>query len=409
MNDKLIIQKLGPIKHLEIEPRPLTILIGEQASGKSLAAQVLYFFRGLKTHLAKVYTDELAAHRRGEDLAVSMALSRLRGVSIEYFANGTATLQYRCRGSQKERLANWQLRIDPVSLMPRVLKELRNQIRQWFSLWGEDKDSLKEVADVRQIFIPTERSLVTRFAGSPHLLYAESHPEPLRQLATLLEPTQIARIFRSFIEGAAEEVPESKTDPWTAFGWLTDCERKALGGEAVPEFSGRVPHWEWRLDQAGDGEALPMSATSSGQMETWPFFAIARCYGALSRRSLDFYFEEPETHLHPSAQVEVMKAVAYLINRKAHSFFITTHSPYLLYVVNNMIQRHVSFKGKIPEGEERWLDPSKVAAYRLRQTAEPAVQDIVDRNDTQLIDAEELESVANELGGEFNKLLYGME
>jgi hypothetical protein len=57
--EKLIIDKLGPIKHLEIEPRPLTILIGEQASGKSLAAQVLYFFRGLRLHSAKYSISQI--------------------------------------------------------------------------------------------------------------------------------------------------------------------------------------------------------------------------------------------------------------------------------------------------------------------------------------------------------------
>jgi len=142
-------------------------------------------------------------------------------------------------------------------------------------------------------------------------------------------------------------------------------------------------------------------------MEAWPFFGIAATLGA-QQMWLDFYFEEPETHVHPRAQVEIMKAIAYLINNREHSFFITTHSPYLLYVVNNMIQRFVSCPSSPPEGEE-WLDPDMVAAYRLRQTPEPAVQDIMDRKDTRLIDAEELESVANDLGGEFNELLYGME
>lgn len=56
--ETLILEKLGPIKKLEIEPRPFTLLIGEQASGKSLVAEALYLFRGLEAHIARIYSLE---------------------------------------------------------------------------------------------------------------------------------------------------------------------------------------------------------------------------------------------------------------------------------------------------------------------------------------------------------------
>ncbi len=117
------------------------------------------------------------------------------------------------------------------------------------------------------------------------------------------------------------------------------------------------------------------------------FFAIASRYGT-DEIPRHFFFEEPETHLHPAAQVEVMKVIAFLVNI-GHSFVVTTHSPYILYVVNNMIQRFISLKEVIPEGEHRWLNPDKVAAYRLKQHADEGFQDVMDRGDTDLIDAQE--------------------
>jgi hypothetical protein len=142
-------------------------------------------------------------------------------------------------------------------------------------------------------------------------------------------------------------------------------------------------------------------------MEAWPFFAIAAKFGTGERTS-DFYFEEPETHLHPSAQVAVMEVIVALVHL-GHSFVVTTHSPYILYVLDNMLQRFLSLKGDILANEHRWLDPETVAAYRLGRRPEDGFQDIMDRGDTNLIDAHELERVANELGGEFDKLLYGAE
>ena len=64
MAETLKIKGLGPIRSLTIKPRGLTVLIGEPASGKSLAAQVLYFFRTLESELARRF-DPDASHARG--------------------------------------------------------------------------------------------------------------------------------------------------------------------------------------------------------------------------------------------------------------------------------------------------------------------------------------------------------
>lgn len=43
-----------------------------------------------------------------------------------------------------------------------------------------------------------------------------------------------------------------------------------------------------------------------------------------------FAFEEPETHLHPSAQLEIYKAIKILSENPNHQVIITTHSPYIV-------------------------------------------------------------------------------
>ena len=45
MSEKLIIRNFSPIKEAHIELRDLTVFVGPQATGKSLAAQSLYFLR----------------------------------------------------------------------------------------------------------------------------------------------------------------------------------------------------------------------------------------------------------------------------------------------------------------------------------------------------------------------------
>ena len=87
-----------------------------------------------------------------------------------------------------------------------------------------------------------------------------------------------------------------------------------------------------------------------------------------------------------------------------HSFVVTTHSPFIGYVVDNMIQRYISHKGKVPK-DQIALNPDDVAAYRLRQRPEDPPEDIMDRKDTKLLKLDELEQVADELGKEFDELM----
>jgi hypothetical protein len=396
--ESLTIEKLGPIAGtVTVEPRPLTILIGEQASGKSLVAQVLYFFRALPGLLSRVYTPELVAERKWHDKAVRTLLDNLRGVPFGYFAQGTATLRY------QQGRKNWQISVYQTNRVAHADRGLVSQMNKWVLEWSGEKQALGRAWISNQLFIPTERSVFTRLAGqAPTVLYAEHQPQPLRHFAEFLEAARAIyqQVYRrkrlpeqlKFVPDRASEITD----------FVLQRQKDALAGEAyVPARGPKV--WKWRVKKGGRLTAIPIEATASGQMEAWPFFVIAATFGAFGK-NMDFYFEEPETHLHPRAQVEVMKTIAYLVNQ-GQRFVVTTHSPFLLYVVNNLIQRFlVAEQGKTkPSGLT--LNPNDVAAYRLGQPTE----EILDRGGTNLLRLDELERVADELGGEFDRLLEWME
>jgi predicted ATPase len=393
MGETLIIEKLGPIKRLEIKPRPLTIIIGEQASGKSLVAQLLYFFRGLESHLASIYNNELTRPKNWHASAIRGLLDDLRGVPFGHFAVGTASLHY----LDKSKQIDWKVNVKAKDLSTHPSRGLIDAMTQWVDLWEKDNAGLGKVEDW-QVYIPTERSMITRLSDTqPQVLYAPYQPLPLRRFASLL--TQ-ALSWRQRADNLQEDSSGRSHDQ------LRKCEERALAGHAV--YSVPTRKWQWSVVEGEFEKTLPITATSSGQMEAWPFFAVASRiarFGPLFLTSA--YFEEPETHLHPSAQVEVMRAIAYLVNR-GHSFVVTTHSPFIGYVIDNMMQRFISYKGDVPEGQVA-LNPDDVAAYRLRQDPEKPPEDIMDRENTKLLKLDELEGVADELEEEFDQLLDMME
>jgi hypothetical protein len=184
-NETLIIENLGPIKKLEIKPRPLTIIIGEQASGKSLVAQLLYFFRGLKSHLASIYNSELTRPENWHALAIKRLLDDLRGVPFDNFAAGIASLHYSTEFWDIPGV-RWNVKVEAKNGFVNPDKRLISALTDWVELWEKDKEALGR-AEGRQIFIPTERSMVTRLLDTqPQVLFAPYQPLPLRQFANTL-------------------------------------------------------------------------------------------------------------------------------------------------------------------------------------------------------------------------------
>jgi len=404
--ETLEIKKLGPIGKLTIHPKRLTILIGEQASGKSLVAQLLYFFRGLRSHVGRVYKPGLLDEEAWQAKTLRRILDGLRGVPFGYFANGTATLRYHPHKHGVER----QITVTHSNRACRPDKKLAAEMSQWARSWEDQPESLGKEREIAQVFIPTERSVFTRVSvGEPSVLYAHYQPDPLQRFADLLH--QALSVYPRAAEWDRLLALASQGDhvPWIrAWRFLLDCQQRALGGGAYVPPSG-PKKWKWRIGTEPKAIVLPIEATTSGQMEAWPFFAIAGVFATgylheAVNRYLNLYLEEPETHLHPRAQWEVMKAVVSLVWELDHSFVITTHSPFVTYCVNNMIQKFLSYKGQLPGGEVG-IDPNMVAAYRLKASPDRAPEDIMDREQTNLIKLDELDSVADEMGEEFERLL----
>jgi hypothetical protein len=362
---------------------------------------MLYFFRGLKSHVGRNYRPDIREGDKWEASALKDVADSLRGIPLGYFADGTAKLEYQRSAGAPATISKWAISVYRTNRRIAPNKPLKRALTQWTDEWESDKKALGETRSVGQIFIPTERSVFTRLAArEPSVLYAEYQPLQFREFASVLDKAYKMFHHIAKLRRAGHLKAPAVNSTVVALEFLLNSQHEALSGEAYVPSHG-PQEWKWRPGREGQ-VVLPIEATSSGQMEAWPFFAIAATFGVLSK-GLDFYFEEPETHLHPAAQVEVMRTIAFLVNL-GHRFVVTTHSPYVLYLLNNLIQTHLSYGGDVPEGTLA-MDPEKVCAFRLGKDQ----GEILDRAETSLVDASELEKVADELGGDFDRLMDLME
>ena len=165
----------------------------------------------------------------------------------------------------------------------------------------------------------------------------------------------------------------------------------------------------------GFNKSILLKNASSGQQESIRilqdlFLIIA------DGRPVMRIFEEPEAHLFPIAQKEIIELMALTLNStKDSSIIITTHSPYILSAINNLL-----FAGQVASkqpnkreatqavvNEKFWLQPEDVNAYSLGNSYTPNrkyFEDIFDK-ETGIIDQNYLDTVSELLGEEFYQLI----
>lgn len=121
----------------------------------------------------------------------------------------------------------------------------------------------------------------------------------------------------------------------------------------------------------------------------------------------NIFLEEPEQNLFPFTQRDLVKHLINLINKeRKHHLFITTHSPYILTSLNNLL-----YAGKVGElkgeavnkiiSENYWIQFAEIGAWFV---ADGRVSSILDK-EQEMIKAEAVDGVSSELNREFDQLM----
>jgi hypothetical protein len=400
MTEQLVIHNFGPIREAEIEIKDLTVFVGQQATGKSMAAQLLYFMRGLEsliTHPPDAFFDRKRARLvdQGEqnvpeaELPLRETLSGLEwwlGNSVSVYAASKTRLSWNPSIASQD--GGYEIQWDEKG--PRLNEALDRRVRGWFS-------------SKPQVYIPAGRAIYS-FLPPASALPLLSRSRPAIQwpgyILTFYETlgAAIKQLWQDQERGLQITVFEAVVD--------TGFARKRMDHI----FKGQLRYGPDSVSLQVGEQTLRSETIAAGQMEIWPFWAIlleTLRSGAFGNTRI--YFEEPEAHLHPGAQRHVMEIVAYLASKKGQ-FVITTHSPYILYTINTCLMAHkvLSAGRDLPPTvpSEAALRPDQVAAYRF--SADGEVHSIMD-TDVGLIDEDELDRVADELGAAFTSLQERME
>lgn len=152
-----------------------------------------------------------------------------------------------------------------------------------------------------------------------------------------------------------------------------------------------------------------LSNASSGQQESIRILQDL-CLLVLWETTFLRVFEEPEAHLFPMAQKHMIELLALVGNQnKENQIIITTHSPYVLSVFNNLLfakraaDKNPDIKNEIVEviPSEYWVDAQSVSVYALGKDENGNYCTSILDNKTGLISQNYLDTISEELGSEF--------
>jgi predicted ATPase len=442
---RIEIENFGAIKNAKIDIKKVLILIGEQASGKSTIAKLIYFFKSLREDLIsniRENTDSkfevefyhLIIEKFSDFFGSSFLLQESR---ITYFYNYKNNKNITLFVKDEKLKLNFSKNffsnefIKSQLEIKEVLKEIRNETSFWRKIFsgesGLNQRLLSLVNDVFEIYHNNSLYVVAgRMAtvGYSELLqryfFAETESrisENRRKRIASIDETLMIEFMQRVLEIKSELKLESIVSETISME-NSDSKKSILGLTEKMRPILRADY-NYKNDeefiQIQNNQIIQLRHASSGQQEV--IRILQDIFFVLEERGTKIFriIEEPEAHLFPIAQKQLIELMALMVNQSPdNQLIITTHSPYVLTSFNNLLyahktaERHVDSAQEVTQviSQDFWLDTTAFSAYAIGNTFDIQAgycEDIYDEK-TGLIQQNYLDTVSEMLGIEFQKL-----
>ncbi len=459
---KIIINNFGAIKYAEIEVKKILVLIGEQASGKSTIAKLIYFFKTIQEDLfSQIYRD-----KQNQYLDInSDILSPIQQKFYNFFGptnnlpDFEITFYYSFNENKFLKLSNDEnkkMKISPIDTFINekftiLASDIKFRLRQEYLninknrniqplIKEEEKikyaqqlyDLLNDLFQNKQrdlLFIVAGRSATVAYPSLFEKYFSQSIEINLKQNISidnyerssktldeiLLEKfiekfVRVKDIFKKFrnFEGLIESYSEN------------NIKEKLY---QVKNKIDKILKGEYRIDDLGEKilfnketeEYIYLSNTSSGQQESIRILQDI-FLNILDNTKVLRILEEPEAHLFPIAQKQLIELLALMVNHNDdNQLIITTHSPYVLTVFNNLlfanrvVEKNPSTQSEVAQiiPQDSWLSAKDFSAYSLGNQSvseDTNYCEPIFNQEKGTIQQNYLDTVSEILGGDFQAL-----
>lgn len=421
--EKIVINKLGPIKHCSLAINDFMVFTGPQASGKSTIAKSIFFFKNVKNLLLMQINKRFFGENDTMELSTkNRLLKEIRSnflqtfgttwcmdndMSMEYYYTDTIYIKICLKNDPispnyiwidfSEKLIEFLNAYDDIKID--VLTHARNN--------GDVKKNIDEFFGNSEeiIYIPAGRSMMTLFSSQLMFMYSVMNDDQKRSLdyCTQNYLERIMQLKPSFAS-SVQTLIKNKIE-------LTDLKINRENLQQCADLMKQILQGEYRnIDgeerlQVAEDRYIKINFASSGQQEAVWILNVVFYYLVNNKKSF-FIIEEPESHLFPNAQKLITEFIS-LAKNGGNKILLTTHSPYILGTINNMLYANRISKevdndilGKILQ-PLKWLDFEKLSAYYVESGV---VQSCLDR-EFEAINNEIIDGASDEINIDYEKMV----
>ncbi|POZ53336.1 AAA family ATPase [Methylovulum psychrotolerans] len=415
------------IGHACFEIKKINILIGAQAQGKSVIAKLVYFF---KHYFSAIFLESIGKFQTKKDIE-KKCLEQFEQIFPRYsWANQEFAVVYRSGGYDVSIIRNkvgnkFSLKLNYCKELTDLHRQLKNAGKP--TLWADEFGNLQgtiktwDTLDFKKINNHKFNKLlaISVFIPAGRSFFANLQKNIFSFLANNIDIDPFIKEFGFRYESSKQyHIAHQR-------GLFQDSDREIkiallisniIAGEYV-----YADEQDWILN---NGKKTNLANASSGQQESLPMMLILKIWSAMlganeRGSSSTFFIEEPEAHLFPVSQKQIISLIATIYNTFGHSFFITTHSPYILTAINNLVVGQDAYDKATANGDAEQLKKlahvlptdelirlEDVSAYTLNKGK---LESIID-SENRLIGANLLDAVSDEFDKAFGvatEILYG--
>lgn len=378
---QLVINNIGPISHVELKLKRINVIMGPQSAGKSCVLKIACFCAWAEKRIEleqgkNGFVDFAYVERNLVDFHKLNGFLR-QGSKFSYKSEHVSFVcdfDRRCFDVNWNEEGRWNYHRSRISYIP-AERNLVAVVPNWLDVRLGNSNILNFVSDwnLTRMSYLKEKALPILGLGVSYYYDKENKSDYIR-----LRNGDVID-FTNASSGLQSVVPM-----WVYLDYLFDKQYKQMSFSSVSreaENEDVLQHIYARRFKDGlmdrVGESSPyigkigmgkLAFASKSEFEECKALVDAYTQNSYS----DIYLEEPELSLFPQTQVDMICQL--LTNTGVHKdgLFISTHSPYILYALNNCMLGYL-VKDKIPQDDEVllehrtcWVDPKEVGVWELR-------------------------------------------
>ena len=439
---KINVENFSPISDVSnMNVTDIHLLIGEQASGKSTLAKLIYFFRTFhKEFVNIIFMSEFENWENCRKAYITLLRGKFTNVfgntntfgdfNIAYFYSNNFYVTITPSG--KYLNVNFEKLRELKQIWESAFKILQLNKESAFNVYAsmiEDTNARNDIVtrvkrlfneDFAPIYIPAGRALLSRPMLAKFIRSSDSNalfdnksgkysPFSFVDAPTRNYIDEVDRRIRPWFVSESHRGYDTKNDYDDYLKYLDDISKDILKGEYI------IAKDEEYI-QSKTNDKISLSYTSSGQQEVVWLLNTMKYYAYFGQKCF-IVIEEPETHLHPDAQYLLVKYISAFKNKTESQILITTHSPYILSSFNNLFYADKCSKkcrgdiSKVTDilPKQCWLDADVFSAYIMEGDSGGTTARPIKDKCLSMVDIAELDAVASEQDDEYEQMLQVMK